>query len=167
MKNQAYHIQALLVDKQDDFELKKPVTKDKEQIQEEKVLLCKLYNVDLPKPKTPEPTFIQDEINNMEKYMKFIQAPVKTMPLYLPLYYKVLRSQEEQDKQYWNKIATTFLEKKHNADTMRKGIPINMYIEGPPHEPYFIVLTLQGQIIIGPTKKMVTSYIVGYLALLD
>ena len=39
--------------------------------------------------------------------------------------------------------------------------------EGPPHEPYFIALTLQGQIIIGPTKKMVTSYMVENLALLD
>jgi len=36
-----------------------------------------------------------------------------------------------------------------------------------PHEPYFNVLILQGQLIIGPTKKMVTSYVVEDLALLD
>ena len=60
-----------------------------------------------------------------------------------------------------------FLEKKHNADTTRKGFPIEMHIGGPPYEPCFIMLTLQEQIIIGPTKKLVTIYVVGDLALLD
>ena len=46
-----------------------------------------------------------------------------------------------------------FLEKKHNTDMMRKGFSIEMYMEGLPHEPYFIVLTLQKQIIIGLMKK--------------
>jgi len=57
--------------------------------------------------------------------------------------------------------------KKYNMDTTRKESPIKMYSEGPPHEPYFIALTLQGQIIIGPIKKMVASYVVGDLALLN
>jgi len=42
-----------------------------------------------------------------------------------------------------------------------------MYTGGPPHEPYFIVLTLQGWLVIGLTKKMVISYMVGDLILLD
>jgi len=42
-----------------------------------------------------------------------------------------------------------------------------MYIRDIPHEPYFIALTLQGEIIIEPTKKMVTFYVVGDLALMD
>ena len=42
-----------------------------------------------------------------------------------------------------------------------------MYSGGPPHKPYFIALTLQGQIIISPMKKMVASYVIGDLALLD
>jgi len=42
-----------------------------------------------------------------------------------------------------------------------------MYTEGLPHEPYLIILTLQRQIIIEPTKKLVTTYMVGDLALLD
>ena len=50
---------------------------------------------------------------------------------------------------------------------MRKDFSIEMYIKGPPHKPYFIVLTLQRQIIIGLMKKLVTIYIVGDLALLD
>jgi len=41
---------------------------------------------------------------------------------------------------------------------MRKEFPIEMYIEGL-YEPYFIALTLWGEIIIGPTKKLVVSQI--------
>ena len=89
------------------------------------------------------------------------------MLFYPPPYYKYLQPQEEQDKQYWNKIAIIFLEKKHNADTTRKELSIEMYTGGLLHELYFIALTLQGQIIIGPTKKMVASYVVGDLMLLD
>jgi len=60
-----------------------------------------------------------------------------------------------------------FIKQKHNTNTTRQGFPIEMYTRGPSHKPYFITLTLQGEIIIGPTKKMVTSYIVGDLALID
>jgi len=42
-----------------------------------------------------------------------------------------------------------------------------MYTGGPPHEPYFIVLALKGELVIGPTKKLVTSYMVRDLALLN
>jgi len=59
------------------------------------------------------------------------------------------------------------LKKKHNADTMKKGFPIEIYMGGPPHEPYFIVLILQEQIIVRPTKKMVATYVVGDLVLLN
>ena len=50
---------------------------------------------------------------------------------------------------------------------MRKEFPIEIYTGGLPHEPYFIALTLQEQIIIGPTKKLVITYIVRDLALLN
>jgi len=42
-----------------------------------------------------------------------------------------------------------------------------MYTGGPPHKLYFIVLMLQGQIVVESTKKMVASYVAGDLALLD
>jgi len=42
-----------------------------------------------------------------------------------------------------------------------------MYIEGLPYKPYFIVLMLQEKIIIGPTKKMVATYVIRDLVLLD
>ena len=50
---------------------------------------------------------------------------------------------------------------------MRKGFPIKIYMGGPPHKPYFIMLTLWRQIIIGSMKKLVTTYVVRDLVLLD
>ena len=42
-----------------------------------------------------------------------------------------------------------------------------MYIGGPPHKLYFITLTLWGEIVIRPTKKLVASYVVEDLAFLN
>ena len=96
MENQVYHIQTLLVDKldnykekwneyaegqikeiqdaykQDNQELKKPMVNNKKQVQKEEIFLYKPYDVILPKPKTPEPISIQDEIDNLKKYMEYI-----------------------------------------------------------------------------------------------
>ena len=99
--------------------------------------------------------------------MKFMQSPVQIMPFYPPPQYKFLQYQGEQDKQYWNEIAVEFLKKKHNTDTTRKQFTIEIYIEGLPYKPYFIVLMLQEKIIIGPTKKMVATYVIRDLVLLD
>ena len=71
-----------------------------------------------------------------------MQSPVKIMPFYSLPYYKSIWPQGEQDEQYWNEITIAFLENKDNADTTRKGFPIEIYIGGPPYEPYFIILML-------------------------
>ena len=65
------------------------------------------------------------------------------------------------------KLLLSSWKRKYNADTTRKGFPIEMYMGDLPHEPYFITLTLQGQLIMGPIKKIVALYMVGDLALLD
>jgi len=52
-------------------------------------------------------------------------------------------------------------------DTTQCGLPIKMYMEELSHKLYFIALTLWEEIIIGRTKKMVTSYLVEDLAMLD
>jgi len=70
--------------------MKKQDTKRKQWIQDKEVLLYKPYKVNSPRPKTPELTFIHDEIKNLEKYMKFIQALINTTPFYLPPHYKSL-----------------------------------------------------------------------------
>ena len=69
---------------------------ERKEIQNEEVFLYKPYK-EPPWLKTPEPIFIQDKINNLEKYMKFIHSSVKTM-LFSPLpYYKSIQLTEEQD----------------------------------------------------------------------
>jgi len=50
---------------------------------------------------------------------------------------------------------------------IQQGFPIKMYMGGLPYEPYFITLISQGQIVIGPMKKLVATYVVGNSALLD
>ena len=55
----------------------------------------------------------------------------------------------------------------YNKNTIKQGFFIEMYTGGLPHKPYFIVLTLQGEIIIEPTKKMVAFYVIGDLVLMD
>jgi len=41
-----------------------------------------------------------------------------------------------------------------------------MFQEGLPHEPFFITINNQGQVIIGPNKKMVATYVVEELEVL-
>jgi len=101
--------------------------------------LYKPYNVlsKSSKPKIPELTFVQDKVNNLDKYMKLVQSLVKTTSFYPPPHHKSLWPNGEQNEQYWNEIAIKFLKQKHNADTIRHGFPIEIYIEELLHEPYF------------------------------
>ena len=66
--------------KQEDLRVKQLIIVDKEdqqedQVQDKKVLLYKPYNISSKssKAKTPEPIFIQDEIENLNKYMEYMQ----------------------------------------------------------------------------------------------
>ena len=58
------------------------------------------------------------------------------------------------------------VDQKHNTETVRNGYPIVMFQGGPPYEPYFITIDNRGQIIIGPSKKTVATYVVGELEIL-
>ena len=49
-------------------------------IQDEEVLLYKPYKISTESSST-QPTFIQDKLNNLEKYMKFIHLSAKTKNL--------------------------------------------------------------------------------------
>jgi len=110
MENQAHHIQMLLANeldsyrgkgnmyadehiqeiqdiyKQEDQEIKKLVVnnKEKQQVQDEEVFLYRLYNISPSRPKTTELTFIQNEVNNLDKYMKYMQSLITTI-LFYPL----------------------------------------------------------------------------------
>ena len=51
-------------------------------------------------------------------------------------------------------------------ETSRNRYQIPMFQEGPPHEPYFIAIDNRDQIIIRPSKKIVSTHVVGELEVL-
>ena len=79
------------------------------EIKDKEVFLYKPYNISSKssKPKIPEPTFVQDKVNNLDKYLKYMQSPVKTMLFYpLPNY-----------KPLWSLSQTSFSLYLHNQWT--------------------------------------------------
>jgi len=58
------------------------------------------------------------------------------------------------------------VDQKHNIETARNGYQIPMFQEGPLHEPYFIAINNREQVIIGPSKKIVATHVVGELEVL-
>jgi len=82
-------------------------------------------------------------------------------------YYKTIQANGKKNRIYWNDITYQFLQQKHNADTSCQGIPIKTYTGGPSYELFFIADSVQRQLIIEPTKKMVAIYVVGDLTLMD
>ena len=134
--------------------------KGKGKVKEEEVILIKSYEV-LESISTKSSSFIDEEINNLVKYMKFIKSPTQTRIFQLPLYYKLLCSRGEQDPDFWKEVAIVLVDNKHNMETSRNKYPIRIFQGGPPHEPFFITINNWGYVIIGPNKKTVATYVVG------
>jgi len=135
-------------------------------IEDEEVILVKSYEVSTTTSSSSSTSFIIDEVENLLKYMKFVRTPSQTRIFKPPPYYQSLKSRGEQDLIFWNKVAKTFLEKKHNTDIARNGYQIHMFQGGPPHKSYFIAINNREQVIIGPGKKIVATYVVGELEVL-
>ena len=83
-----------------------------------------------------------------------------------PPHYQSLKSRGEQDPLFWKEVAIVLMNQKHNTNTARNGYQILMFQGGPPHEPYFIAIDNRDQIIIGPSKKIVATHVVGELEVL-
>ena len=58
------------------------------------------------------------------------------------------------------------VDQKHNTETARNRYQIPMFQGGPLYELYFITIDNREQVIIGPSKKIVATYIVGKLEVL-
>ena len=98
--------------------------------------------------------------------MKFVRTPSQTRLFKPPPHYQALRSRGENDPIFWKEVAIAFLEQKHNTDMARNGYQIHMFQGGPPHEPYFIAINNKDQVIIGSSKKIVATHVVGELEVL-
>jgi len=184
MDERAFQIQRMLADKLDQYKGKdnKYVEDNIKEIQElytneeinqaqgtienEEVILVRPYQVESTTTSSSSTSFISDEIDNLEKYMKFVKTPSQTRIFRPPPYYQSLKSRGEQDLSFWKEVATAFLDKKKNTDTARNGCQIPMYQGGPPHELYFIAIDNRDQIIIGSSKKIVATHVVGELEVL-
>ena len=139
--------------------------KGKEKIEDEEVILIKHYKVS-ESSLTKSSSFIDEKIDNLLKYIKFIRSPTQTRIFQPPLQYQSLRSREEQNSDFWKEIATALVNNKYNTETVRNRYPIRMFQGGLLHEPFFITIDNQGQVIIGPNKKTAVTYIVGELEVL-
>ena len=184
MEKQAFQIQRMLADELDQYKRKgnkyvddniweiqelyieEEKKEEKGGVESEEVILVRPYEVSLTMLLSSRISFITNEVENLFKYIKFIKAPSQTRIFRPLLYYQSLKSRDEQDPTFWNKVATAFLEKKHNMDTSRNGYQIAMFQGGPLHKPYFIAIDNREQIIIGPSKKIVATHVVGELEVL-
>jgi len=145
--------------------IKEENRKEKGKVEDEEVILIKPYEVSTTTSSSTT-SFITDKVDNLAKYMKFVKTPSQTR-IFRPLpYYQSLRSRGEQDPDFWKEVATAFVDRKRNTDTARNRCQIPMYQGGPPHEPYFIAIDNKDQVIIGPSKKIVATHVVGELEVL-
>ena len=134
-------------------------------IEEDEIILVKPYETSTT-TSSSTPSFISDEVEHLLKHMKFIRSPSQTRIFRPPPHYQSLKSRGEQDPTFWKEVAMAFVEKKHNTETARNGYQIHMFQGGPPHEPYFIAIDNKDQVIIGPSKKIVATHVVGELEVL-
>ena len=90
MDNNIQKIQELYKNKEQEKKL------NKGRVEDEKVILIKPYKV-LELTSLSKSSFINNEVENLMKYMKFIQSPTQTR-IFRPLsHYQSLQSREEQD----------------------------------------------------------------------
>ena len=82
------------------------------------MILIKLYKV-LELISIKSSSFIDEEIDNLLKYMKFVKSPTQTRIFQPPLHYQLLRSREEQDPNFWKEVMTALVDNKYNTKTAR------------------------------------------------
>ena len=183
MEDWAYQIQCILADELDNYKRQgnqyidnniqeiQELYKEKEQkkedgkVEDKEVILIKLYKVSISTSIT-ESSFIQDEVENLTKYMKFIHSPMQIQLFKPPPHYQLLKSRGKQDPEFWKEVATALVKKKYNIETSQNGYPITIYQRRPSYKLYFIAIDNRRQVIIGSNKKMVVTYMVKKLEVL-
>jgi len=80
-------------------------------IEDEEVILIKPYEVSSSTSiSTYSTSFIEDEIENLIKYMKFVKTPTQTRLFHPPAHYQSLKSRGEQDPEFWKEIAMALVD---------------------------------------------------------
>ena len=73
---------------------KEQIQKDKERVEDEEVILIKLYKIS-KLTSTKSLSFVNEEVDNLLKYMKFIKSPTQTRIFQPPPHDQALRSRGE------------------------------------------------------------------------
>ena len=183
MEDWVYQIQCILANELDNYKRQgnqyidnniqeiQELYKDKEQkkedgkVEDKEVILIKLYKVFISTSIT-ESSFIQDEVENLTKYMKFIHSPMQIWLFKPSPNYLLLKSRGKKDPEFWKEVATVLVKNKYNIEISQNGYSITIYQRRPPHKLYFIVIDNRRQVIIGSNKKMVVTYMVKKLEVL-
>ena len=143
------------------------VKRDEGRVEDEEIILIKLYEVSSSTSISIHSTsFIDKEIENLIKYMKFVKVPTQTRLFRPPTHYQSLKSRGEQNPKFWKEVTMALVDNRYNTEMTRNGYLIKMYQGGPPHEPFFIAIDCWGQVIIGPNKKIVAMHMSGELEVL-
>ena len=95
------------------------------QVKDKEVIPIKPYEISFSS--STKLSFIDDEVDNLLKYMKFIYFPTQTRIFQLPLYYQSLKSRGKQNQEFWKEVATALVENKHNTEMSWNGYPITIY----------------------------------------
>jgi len=72
---------------------------NKGRVENEEVILIKLYKV-LESTSLSKSSFIDDEVDNLIKYIKFICPPTQTRLFQLPPHYQSLKFRREKDPEF-------------------------------------------------------------------
>ena len=93
--------------------------KQKEKVvQDEEVFLYKPYaiSLELSRPIILKPIFLIEEVDNLERALKILQSPIKTIPFLSLAHYKTIWQDGENNIQYWKEIVAEFIKWKHNLN---------------------------------------------------
>jgi len=127
-----WEIQKLLINEE--------TKKEEEKVEDKKVILIKLYEISTTMFSSSQTSFITDEVENLLKYMKFVQSLSQTRLFKPLLHYQSLKSRGEQDLMFWKEVAMALVNQKYNIETARNGYQIPIFQGGPLHEPYVITI---------------------------
>ena len=86
-------------------------------MEDEEVILIKPYRISSSTSiSTYSTSFIDEEIENLIKYMKFIKTPMQTKLFCPPAYYQSLKLRGEQDSDFWKEITMALVDTQHNTE---------------------------------------------------
>jgi len=98
---------------------KHKIESKKKEVEDKKVILIKLYKISKFTLSTTKLSFINDEVDNLIKFMKFIWFLIQMRLFWLFSHYQSFLSREEQDSEFWKEVVIVFVNNKHNINSYK------------------------------------------------